>query len=716
MRTPPPKHKSPVCAEAIAHCVQDVRQSCTPEGIDAVLTYCEGKAPGKGFADLKRLIASALPFLPQIGFGVVFGAGSGNDGEALRQSGIPIVKQFDLLGRTCTYGQAIEAVGPQNEASGVRDGTARIVVLRNAAYGLSTSTGITKGKADVDARRTQQAKNGGAITTGMPRAVRETGPLAEALFEGWEAYATIIAGGLQTMPGSAMYGSPGTVSNSANPPDPKAVVAFRAEFGVENAELCDGVASALASDPDAFTMAVRGFGDEFSFEHAELRKVLRDGVASALASDPDAFTMAVRGFGGAFSFNNAELRKVLCNSVASALASEPEAFTTAVRTFRDEFSLDHAELRKVLRDGVASALADGAASAASLCSSAKALLTACGSRDDWIALMNDTGVVSRMMKDERWLQLFKDGVAGLSSADKKSFVTLIREQPGVLLKHGTTDIVSALSTSGSAAAAGRMLGGSTRVYKGTGGGSGLMSAFAQREFVASARAPTGNRLVLAAGKRTVTSGFRGVAAQKGGKWRVQVSLRGVRKSVGVYTDEDAAARAYDAAVVQHFGVVAAELNGQLNFPEQTREGVDTRAGGGASASAVPRASKRRRIAEEGDVVADDEEEGAAVPAPAFSRSGRPTGKRTSSGDEGGEGRPTKQRRTKNLGTVTAAYSLKPQDAFHVLDEEWFKRSVAALGQSPREEEEAGPHVAPPEQQLEVLLPAAPSVADEMDDE
>jgi hypothetical protein len=38
------------------------------------------------------------------------------------------------------------------------------------------------------------------------------------------------------------------------------------------------------------------------------------------------------------------------------------------------------------------------------------------------------------------------------------------------------------------------------------------------------------------------------------------------------------------------------------------------------------------------------------------------------------------------------------------------------GQSPKEEEEAGPHAAPPEQQLEVLLPAAPSVADEMDDE
>lgn len=59
-----------------------------------------------------------------------------------------------------------------------------------------------------------------------------------------------------------------------------------------------------------------------------------------------------------------------------------------------------------------------------------------------------------------------------------------------------------------------------------------------------------------------TSHYRGVGLLKSGKWRAQIQVSGKTRHVGVFTDEEEAARACDAAALAAFGSFA-----RLNFPE-----------------------------------------------------------------------------------------------------------------------------------------------------
>jgi hypothetical protein len=77
---------------------------------------------------------------------------------------------------------------------------------------------LGKAKKDADVRRLQQGGNGGSLTVGVPAACMEVGPLAEALFEGLEALATVAVGGsVACLPGCDQWGSPTVVSSK----DPK---------------------------------------------------------------------------------------------------------------------------------------------------------------------------------------------------------------------------------------------------------------------------------------------------------------------------------------------------------------------------------------------------------------------------------------------------------------------------------------------------------------
>jgi hypothetical protein len=62
-----------------------------------------------------------------------------------------------------------------------------------------------------------------------------------------------------------------------------------------------------------------------------------------------------------------------------------------------------------------------------------------------------------------------------------------------------------------------------------------------------------------------TSRFIGVSFRPDrGKWRANIFVDGKQVSLGVFTDEEEAARAYDIAAAKHFGNFA-----RLNFPPQT---------------------------------------------------------------------------------------------------------------------------------------------------
>lgn len=52
------------------------------------------------------------------------------------------------------------------------------------------------------------------------------------------------------------------------------------------------------------------------------------------------------------------------------------------------------------------------------------------------------------------------------------------------------------------------------------------------------------------------SRFKGVTKHKGGKWQATVTCQGRQYHLGLFVDEEDAARAYDAAAREHFGAFA----------------------------------------------------------------------------------------------------------------------------------------------------------------
>lgn len=62
-------------------------------------------------------------------------------------------------------------------------------------------------------------------------------------------------------------------------------------------------------------------------------------------------------------------------------------------------------------------------------------------------------------------------------------------------------------------------------------------------------------------KQMGTSRFRGVNLDKSsGKWEVRIRINGVRWRLGYFTDEEVAAKAYDAVAYDHYGLLSS-----LNF-------------------------------------------------------------------------------------------------------------------------------------------------------
>ncbi len=59
-----------------------------------------------------------------------------------------------------------------------------------------------------------------------------------------------------------------------------------------------------------------------------------------------------------------------------------------------------------------------------------------------------------------------------------------------------------------------------------------------------------------------SSGYKGVGFHKAsGRWRAYIGIQGRQTSLGYHESPEAAARAYDAAAIEHFGEFA-----RLNFP------------------------------------------------------------------------------------------------------------------------------------------------------
>jgi hypothetical protein len=60
---------------------------------------------------------------------------------------------------------------------------------------------------------------------------------------------------------------------------------------------------------------------------------------------------------------------------------------------------------------------------------------------------------------------------------------------------------------------------------------------------------------------TATSQYKGVDLMSSGLWRARIKVDRQQRHLGVFADEEAAARAYDAAAVEAWGEFA-----QLNYP------------------------------------------------------------------------------------------------------------------------------------------------------
>lgn len=71
---------------------------------------------------------------------------------------------------------------------------------------------------------------------------------------------------------------------------------------------------------------------------------------------------------------------------------------------------------------------------------------------------------------------------------------------------------------------------------------------------------SGNRRPNANG----TSRYKGVVSTPGGKWSARIRINGKKTYLGTFTDELAAARAYDDAALEHFGEFA-----RPNLPDLT---------------------------------------------------------------------------------------------------------------------------------------------------
>lgn len=86
--------------------------------------------------------------------------------------------------------------------------------------------------------------------------------------------------------------------------------------------------------------------------------------------------------------------------------------------------------------------------------------------------------------------------------------------------------------------------------------------------IANLRSATHSKNVANAGRRK-SSGFKGVyPAPQPDRWHAKIKHNYKPIHLGVFVDEETAARAYDAAAVRHFGEFA-----HLNFPAMEAVGV-----------------------------------------------------------------------------------------------------------------------------------------------
>jgi hypothetical protein len=83
---------------------------------------------------------------------------------------------------------------------------------------------------------------------------------------------------------------------------------------------------------------------------------------------------------------------------------------------------------------------------------------------------------------------------------------------------------------------------------------------------ANLRVATGSQNMANQGSRGGTSQYKGVGWHRGaGKWIARITVNYQGRHLGLFADEEAAARAYDAAAFEAWGEYA-----RLNFPQEGR--------------------------------------------------------------------------------------------------------------------------------------------------